>query len=340
MKTFLNLLKWLLPALVAVLVAGISLTIGWRPFIGPRARPLTTRRFPSTPERLARGTYLVKHVTPCMECHAPHRWDEHEAPVESNMLGAGQEIPVKGLPGRVVAPNLSSDPETGAGSWTDDQLARAIREGIGHDGRALFPLMPYQRYRSMSDEDVASIIVYLRSLPPVRRQMPATEIVVPVRYLIRSVPEPLRAPVAPPDMATPAKRGAYLTTIGACAECHTPQDDRGQPIPGLEFAGGFIFEGPWGRVASANLTPDPSGIPYYDLALFSEVLRSGHAKARRINQIMPWHAFGGMTDEDISAIFLNLTTLKPVVHRVTNDEGVPPTFCRLCRQRHGYGDRN
>jgi mono/diheme cytochrome c family protein len=340
MKKMVNVLLWSLAALVAVLVAGITLTIGWRPFVGPSTRPLTTQRFAPTPERLARGTYLVKHVTPCMECHAPHRWTEHDAPVEANMLGAGQEMPMKGLPGRVVAPNLSSDPETGAGNWTDDQLARAIREGIGNDGRALFPMMPYQRFRSMSDEDVASIVVYLRSLPPVRRRQPATEIVVPVRYLIRSVPEPLRAPVPAPDLSTPARRGAYLATLAACGECHTPQDDHGQPIPGLEFAGGFIFEGPWGRVASGNLTPDPSGIPYYDLALFTEVLRTGHAKARRINQIMPWHAFGGMTDEDIAAIFANLATLTPVMHRVTNDESVQPTFCRLCRHRHGYGDRN
>jgi mono/diheme cytochrome c family protein len=340
MKKLLNILTWLLPALAVVLVAGISATIGWRPFIGPRARPLTTRRFAPTPERLARGTYLVTHVTACMECHAPHRWAEHDAPVEANLLGAGQEIQMKGLPGRVVAPNLSPDPETGAGTWTDDQLARAIREGIGHDGRALFPIMPYQRYRSMSDEDVASIIVYLRSLPAVRRQQPPTDLVVPVRYLIRSLPEPLRAPVPPPDGATPAKRGAYLLTIGACTDCHTPQDDHGQPIPGLEFAGGFVFEGPWGRVASANLTPDPSGIPYYDVALFTEMLRTGHAKARPINQIMPWHAFGGMTDEDIAAIFGSLTTLKPVTHRVTNDDSVPATFCRRCGHWHGYGDRN
>ena len=57
-------------------------------------------------------------------------------------------------------------------SWSDDVLARAIREGIGHDGRALFPMMPYQLYRQMSDEDLASIIVYLRSLPPVRCRSP------------------------------------------------------------------------------------------------------------------------------------------------------------------------
>jgi mono/diheme cytochrome c family protein len=219
-------------------------------------------------------------------------------------------------------------------------MARAIREGIGHDGRALFPLMPYDHYRSLSDEDVASIIVYLRALPPVRRKQPATEIMFPVRYLIRSVPEPLRAPVPAPDLSTPAKRGAYLVTVGACTNCHTPQDDHGQPIPGMEFAGGFVFDGPWGRVASANLTPAPSGIPYYDAALFAEVLRTGHVKARRINQIMPWHAFGGMTDEDIAAVFAHLTTLKPVAHRVTNDESVPPTFCPICKQVHGYGNQN
>src|SRR5438034_8696632 len=114
MNKIVNVLLWSLAALLAVLVAGITVTVGWRPFVGPRARPLTARRFAPTPERLARGTYLVEHVTPCMECHSPHRWTEHDAPIESNMLGAGQEIPIKGLPGRVVAPNLSPDPETGA----------------------------------------------------------------------------------------------------------------------------------------------------------------------------------------------------------------------------------
>jgi cytochrome c553 len=340
MKKTLKVLLWSLVSLAAILIAGITASTGWRPFVGPHARPLTARRFEPTPERLARGTYLVQHVTPCMECHSPHRWAEHDAPIQVNLIGAGQEIPMKGLPGRVVAPNLTPDLETGAGTWTDDQLVRAIREGIGHDGRALFPMMPYQHFRSLSDEDVASIVVYLRALPPVRRQQPATELAFPVRYLIRSVPEPLTAPVASPDVSTPVKRGAYLVSVAACGECHTPQDDHGQPIAGMEFAGGFVFEGPWGRVASANLTPSPSGIPYYDLALFKEVMRRGYAKARPINQIMPWHAFGGMTDDDLSAIFAFLTTLKPVAHRVTNDGDVAPTFCPLCQHVHGYGDQN
>ena len=76
------------------------------------------------------------------------------------------EIPIAGSPGAVYPPNITPDKETGAGNWTDDQLARAIREGIGYDGRALFPFMPYENFRYLSDEDLASVIVYLRSIPP------------------------------------------------------------------------------------------------------------------------------------------------------------------------------
>ena len=108
------------------------------------------------------------------------------------------------------------------------------------------------------------MIVYVRSLPPVRNALPPTEIIFPVKYLIRSVPEPLTAPVQPPDQSTPEKRGAYLTNEAGCSDCHTPQDSHGMPMAGLDFAGGFILQGPFGRIASANITPDPSGIPYYD----------------------------------------------------------------------------
>src|SRR5579863_275143 len=153
-----------------LLIAGISLTVGWRPFIGPKARLLTSRKFEATPQRLERGRYLFE-LTGCGGCHSQHDWKTHGAPVIPGEEGSGQWLNMPDLPGHVVAPNLTSDPQTGAGAWTDDQLARAIREGIGHDGRALFPMMPYQDFRKMSDDDLASIIVYLRSLPPVRNQL-------------------------------------------------------------------------------------------------------------------------------------------------------------------------
>jgi hypothetical protein len=198
--------------------------------------------------------------------------------------------------------------------------------------------MPYLDLRALSDEDLASIIVYLRSLPPIRKQWPITQLIFPVKYLIRSVPQPLDKLVPEPDPSTPEKRGAYLIRIAGCTDCHTPQDAHGQPLPGMDFAGGFILDGPWGRVASSNITPDASGIPYYDTALFTQVMRTGFVKARRLNQIMPWHIHRGMTDEDLSGMFAYLQTLKPVRHHVDNTE--PPTFCKVCRQTHGGGNQN
>ncbi|HXW89689.1 MAG TPA: c-type cytochrome [Terriglobales bacterium] len=212
--------------------------------IGPRARPLTAEKFQSTPKRLARGEYLAQNVVDCMGCHAEHDWTAHDAPVLPNTLGAGQDMNMfKNLPGKVYAPNLTPDAETGAGSWSDDQLGRAIREGVSHDGRALFPFMPYLNFRYLSDEDLASIVVYLRSLPPVYQQRPRTELIFPVKYLIRNAPAPLDEPVPEPDVSTPEKRGEYLVTIAGCADCHTPQNAHGQLLPGMDLGGGAILEG-------------------------------------------------------------------------------------------------
>lgn len=320
-----------------VLIAGISLTIGWRPFIGPKARPLTSRKFEATPQRLERGRYVFNSLALCVDCHSGHDLSRPDHPVVASQLGAGELMPLDDLPGRVVAPNLTPDPETGAGTWSDDQLARAIREGIGHDGRTLFPLMPYESYRHMSDEDLASVIVYMRSLAPVRQELPKTEIIFPVKYLIRSAPEPVTAPVSAPDPANRLPWGAYLVTLGGCGDCHTPLE-RGQRIAGLEYAGGHTFSGSWGKTVSANITPDPTGISYYDEALFLQVMRTGYVKARKLDALMPVEQFKDLTDDDLKAMFAFLRTVKPLRHRVDNAE--PPTYCKVCRAKHGAGDQN
>lgn len=339
MKGFLKIALLAVVSLAVLLAVGITFTIGWRPFIGPRARPLTGRTFERTPERWSRGKYIVEHWAACVDCHSPHDWSKHDAPILPGMEGAGQDMSgLKGLPGRVVAPNLTPDPETGSGTWSDDALARAIREGVGHDGRALFNLMPYENYRHMPDEDLASVVVFLRSLPAVRNPLPQTSLIFPVKYLIRSVPEPVTGPVAVPSFSDPAKRGSFLVTIAGCKDCHTPMNDKGQFLPNMELAGGQIFEGPWGRVASPNLTPDPSGIPYYDEPLFLQALRTGYVRARSLNQIMPWRHYGGMTDEDLLAIFAYLKSVKPIHHVVDNAE--PPTLCPVCNTVHGGGEKN
>jgi mono/diheme cytochrome c family protein len=251
---------------------------------------------------------------------------------------SGEVEPYADLPGRIVASNLTPDKETGAGTWTDDMFARAIREGIGHDGRALFPLMPYLNFRELSDEDVASLVVYLRSVPPVHHELPKTEIIFPVKYLIRSAPEPLTTSV--PDInpdTEPQKYAAHMTRIAGCSDCHTPSE-RGEEVKGMAFAGGAPLIGPWGHPASANITPDDTGIKTYTEDTFVQVLRTGMVNGQALSPAMPSMTYKNLDDRDLKAIFAFLQTVKPVQHRV--DNSLPPTDCKLCRQRHGGGDKN
>lgn len=237
----------------------------------------------------------------------------------------------------MIAPNITPDRETGAGRASDDTWARAIREGIGHDGRALFPSMPYPDYRQMSDEDLASVIAYVRSVPAVRNQLPTTKMPFPLNFLMQNMPDPVTATVAAPDQSTPVARGAYLVRMAACAECHTPQE-KGQPLAGMEFAGGFILKEPKGDVASSNITPAASGIGYYNDATFVQALRTGKVGARPLHASMPCWFYGKMTDDDLKSVFAFLLTLKPVKHQLDNTE--PPTYCRQCKQKHGFGATN
>jgi mono/diheme cytochrome c family protein len=321
--------------LLGLIAAGITFTTGWRPIIGPRARALTDRKFESTPERMARGRYLVEGVLGCLDCHSERDWDQPGAPIIESRKGAG--APFDGGPGKLFAPNITPDKETGAGDWTDDMLARAIREGISRDGRAIFPIMPYLNYRHLPDEDLASVIVYLRGIPAVRNSVPRSEIDFPVNRLMNSAPEPITAPVPAPDLTDPVKRGEHILTLASCRDCHTPQK-QGQPIAELDLAGGFILNTPAGEVAAVNITPDASGISYYDEATFIEAIRKGQVKARKLSSIMPWMVYRNMTDEDIKAMFAYLRAVKPIKHSVDNSE--TPTACKLCGARHGLGDRN
>lgn len=235
-----------------------------------------------------------------------------------------------------VVPNLTPDLETGIGRLSDDQLARAIREGVSPDGKALMPMMPYRHFRNMSDEDLASVIVFLRSLAAVRHVLPARQIPWKTQARYNRYPRPVASEVAQPDLSDPIQRGAYYVELGKCADCHTPLDNDNRPLPGLDFAGGNFLEEV--NKATPNLTNDPSGISYYDEAQFIRVMRTGRVGARQLDPVMPWWFIGHMSDNDLGAIFAYLRSLKPVHHRVNND--LAPTFCRVCRHKHGAGDQN
>ncbi len=329
MKRLWKILLICLVVLCAVLAGAITFTIGWRPFIGPRKREVTSRQFERTPERVARGRYLTQGLLGCETCHSPLDFTKHGAPMPAGMELAGQILPIPDFPGTIVAPNLTPDPETGSANWSDDQIARAIREGIKHDDTTLFPMMPYVEYKALSDEDVASVVVFLRSLAPMRNPLPPSHINFPVNYLVRGAPEPVTEPVHGPDMSNPLARGKYLVSLG-CG-CH-------RVINKLPFAGGDHLHGPWGDVVSANITPDPSGISYYTEATFITALRTGYVGARELNPIMPYGEFKNLSDDDLKAIFAYLRTLPPIKHRVDNT--LPPTYCKICKQKHGGGAQN
>jgi len=314
--------------LCLLVIAAITLTVGWRPILGPSKRATNDRQFERTPERVTRGQYLTLNLLSCTICHSSRDWTQFGAPQIPGKELAGQILSFPGLPGTIVAPNLTPDPATGAANWTDDQIARSIREGIKHDGTTIFPMMPYRGYKNLSDEDVASVVVYLRSLAPIHNPLPASKINFPVNYLVRSAPEPITTPV-PTPASDPISRGKYLVSVG-CG-CHNVNEK-------LPYAGGDSLSGPWGSVTSANITPDASGISYYTEATFITALRTGYVGARKLNSIMPFGEFKGLTDDDLKAIYAYLRTLQPIKHRV--DNSLPPTYCKLCKQKHGGGDQN
>lgn len=296
---------------------------------------------PPTPERLARGKYVVEGVAHCFECHSHPDFQNGLGQPTPGTKGAGdivKDMSFDGVPfpDGLAHPNITPDKETGAGTWTDAQFERAIRHGIGHDGRELSDFMPYAFFRSMTDEDVASVIVYVRSLPAVHNPLPKRNLPFPIKVNLH----PEMEPALPPDASEQVKQGWYLVRIAGCNDCHTPADENGNAATNMMFGGGFRFTGPWGDIVSPNITTDPSGISHYDEAMFIKTIRTGRASGgvRDLNPLMPFSYFRNMTDEDLKAIFAYIQTVKPVQHVVDNSE--PPTYCRICRQKHGFGDKN
>jgi len=300
------------------------------PAMRKTTRPLTDVVFERTPARLDRGKYLAEGLLQCFICHTDRDWNQPGAPPLVGKKGSGHVFRDDGEY-RLVAPNITPDPETGAGTWTDDMFARAIREGISHDGRGLHPQMWYDSFRNLSDEDLASVIVYIRSIPAVHNLLKTTK----EKKERAPMSEAITNAVPEPDSTYAVTRGRYLVRIADCIGCHTAFE---APLnPGF-FAGGNLIELEKEKAFSSNITPDPSGISYYDDAFFIQVLRTGHVKARKLSPVMPWTVFRNLTDEDLKSIFAYLRSRRPVHHTI--DKAELPTECPMCGQKHGFGDRN
>lgn len=294
-------------------------------------RKLSEFQFERTQKRVERGKYLVS-IAQCFDCHSPI--DSILSLPLQGKEGSGDIIDSVG---RLIAPNITPDIETGAGSWTDDMFVRAIREGIGHDGRPLHSAMRSEYFAVLTDEDVASIVVYLRTVSPVRHDLPV--IVRPKDQLGFRDEIGVDSALIQNNNDTIA-RGAYLVRIAFCEHCHSPMDSIGRRKTGLRFAGGTIgIHDSLHPIVSKNITSDPSGISYYDEDLFIQTLKTGRVGGvRTLNPWMPWPYLRNMEDDDLRAVFRYLQHQPPVRHNVDNSE--PPQQCRLCGTTHGLGNLN
>lgn len=320
--------KRIVLAVVAIIVLVPAAGLAYLYIRKPAIAPAPDIHVPMTPERVARGRYIFEVLGECDGCHSQRDFTRFDGPVVASGRGRGNVMSdlVAGLPGRVVAPNITPDRETGIGTWSDGEKIRAIREGVDKDGRALFPMMNYVGYRQMSDEDVQALVAYMNTLSPVRNPLPKTELSFPVGLMIKGVPQPAGS-VPPTDRSDRVKYGETLVAIAGCGECHT-ELKRGQPVESMRFAGGREFDAipVNAKVFSANITPDlETGIgkwsedyfkkKFYD---YREYVEHGAPQLSSPDQftLMPWLTFAQLTPEDLGAIYAYLKTVKPVRNSV------------------------
>jgi mono/diheme cytochrome c family protein len=318
MKTLLRIFKALLIFFLVIGIAGA----GYLKFGLPNIESAPTIAIELTPERVERGRYLAHHVSVCMDCHSTRDWTLFSAPPKKENWGAGGEkfSPAEGFPGNFYAKNITP---AVLGSWTDGEIVRAITTGVSKDGEALFPVMPYHAFGKMDQEDIYSIVAYLRTLPAVEREIPERSIDFPVNLIINTMPAPAQFTSKPNPSETLAY-GKYLIGAAACVECHS-NTKNGQRIPGSEFGGGMEFKYEAGVTRSANITPDlQTGIGHWDKQTFVQRFKSyGDSTfvlptigAKDLNSPMPWVMYAGLSTEDLEAMFTYLQSLPPIKHEV------------------------
>ena len=302
-------------ALIVLAVLGIVVKFF---VLSPKSRPAPTVTAPTTPEAIARGKYLVSNVAACIGCHSPvQEGTPGEPPIEGKLASGRDFGDIPGFPGHLRAPNLTPDKDTGIGNFTDGEILRAMREGIGRDGRALFPQMPYQTYaKTLSDDDALAIIAYLRTLPAVKNNPGPMEVKFPVSMFIRGAPQPLGAsPPAAPAPTDKLARGKWLLQVCSCGDCHDSVDGKRQKIAGKAFAGGQPFPLPNGKgiAYSPNITSDKAtGIGAYSEDDLRRVFDEGKGKSGRFLYVMPWSYYSGLTKEDKDALVLALREIPAV----------------------------
>jgi mono/diheme cytochrome c family protein len=294
-----KILKWL-GILVGVLV-GLALVIA---IVGTvRSNGLLTQEWsfepdaiqiPTDAESVAKGQYLVEHFMLCADCHGPD-------------LGGSELFNPENGPGMLWAPNLTSGNGGIGGTYTDADWLRTLRHGIRPNGENLI-IMPAEFYTRVDAGEIADVIAYLKTLPPVDREIPTRSLafmpkvmlglgVIPASELLPAHKiDHDAAPVAAPPRGVTVEYGEYRAMV--CAACHGP-DLAGMPADPSGEPG-----------ASPNLTPGGELLGWTE-ADFLNTLKTGVTPSgQELNPLeMPWQRIGSADVEDLQAIWLYLQSL-------------------------------
>ena len=273
------------------------------PVLAVVALTLSLTAAAQTDSRVERGRYLVESIAGCGNCHTPQG---PNGPEPGKALAGGLRIDEPAF--TAVASNITPDPDTGIGKWTDAQIALAIREGKRPDGSLIGPPMPIGLYRGISDNDLAAMVAYLRTVPPVKHAVAKStyRITLPPSY------GPPVGKVADVPRTDKVAYGRYLAgPVGHCVECHSRPGPQGMPdfANGLG-AGGMAFPGPWGRSVASNITP--TGLARFTDAQLKAVITTGvRPDGSRLLPPMGTAYYARMTGDDLDALVAYLRTLPP-----------------------------
>lgn len=264
---------------------------------------------------LARGEYLVEGIVGCGNCHNGR--DENGELVPGLEYGGNFVINEPGPEGSIAfsayAPNISSHPEHGIGAWTDEEIERAIREGISRDGRVMGPPMAFPYYREISTPDMNAIIAYLRSVPAVDREVEASTYYIP---LPPNWGPPVTDPVPEVPRGNTVEYGRYVAhALGHCTQCHTPLVEGVEDFTRMG-AGGNIFPQPfgyeWAALARNITSHETEGIGAWTDDEIKRAIVDGISRdGRELLPFMGFSFYERISDEDLDAIVTFLRSLPP-----------------------------
>ncbi|MCB1486402.1 MAG: c-type cytochrome [Bauldia sp.] len=260
---------------------------------------------------LKRGEYLMNGPVACGNCHNTRAEDMSFVP--GMEFAGGFHIVDKGID--AYSANITQDPETGIGTWTDEEIITAIREGTTPEGKIIFPPMPVPTYNNMSDDDVHAIVAYLRTIKPIHNEVPESTYQIPQQ----AMPPAKGAPA--PDPSDKVAYGGYIVNaLSHCFECHTTPDANGVPDfkNGLGGGGFMIQLAPGAVVATPNITSDPeTGLGKWSDDDIKKALTQGiDPDGVHLSPPMPFPFFANMTPEDLDAVVAYVRTIPPIVNKV------------------------